>query len=209
MPANIPILMAFGLVAALVPYKNSELPVEQRVEDLLRRMTLEEKIDQVSGADPMATRPNARLGIPALKMSDGPHGLRWDKATAFPTAVSWGASWDVDLVERIGKALGEEARAKGRNILLGPCINIHRTPLGGRNFESLSEDPYLVSRLAVAYVKGVQSQKIGTSVKHFACNNQEWERGMIDVKVDDRALHEIYLPAFRAAVQRSDRKSVV
>lgn len=214
MTAHIRIIMVTGLAALAVmarisssaelePYKNPALPVEKRVEDLLRRMTLEEKVDQVSGADPMATRPNARLGIPALKMSDGPHGLRWDKATAFPTAVSWGASWDVDLIERIGMALGREARAKGRNILLGPCINIHRTPLGGRDFESFGEDPYLVSRLVVAYVKGVQSQKIGTSVKHFACNNQEWERGTIDVKVDERALHEIYLPAFRAAVQEA------
>ncbi|MFH0878765.1 MAG: glycoside hydrolase family 3 C-terminal domain-containing protein [Lentisphaerota bacterium] len=190
-------------------YRNPSQPVEQRVEDLLKRMTLEEKVDQVSGATCMDTRRNERLGIPALRMSDGPHGVRWEKATCFPTAIGLGASWNTNLVERIGIALADEARAKGRNILLGPCVNIHRTPLGGRNFESFSEDPYHAGRMAVAYVRGVQGRKIGTSTKHYAVNNQEWERTTINVKVDERTLHELYLPAFKAAVQEAGTWTVM
>ncbi|HBA83673.1 MAG TPA: glycosyl hydrolase [Verrucomicrobia bacterium] len=190
-------------------YKNPDLPVEQRVADLLGRMTLEEKIDQLSGENYMDTRRNERLGIPSLKMTDGPHGVRWEQATCFPTAISLGASWDTNLVREVGVALADETRAKGRNVLLGPCVNIHRTPLGGRNFESFAEDPYLAGRMAVAYVQGVQSRKIGTSTKHFAVNNQEWDRMTIDVLVDERTLHEIYLPAFKAAVQEADTWTVM
>ncbi|MCK5306961.1 MAG: glycoside hydrolase family 3 C-terminal domain-containing protein, partial [Candidatus Omnitrophica bacterium] len=182
------------------PYKNPELPIEERIEDLLGRMTIEEKIAQVSGKDRMDTRENKRLGIPALKMTDGPHGVGWGESTCFPTGVTMGASWNPSLIEVVGRVLGREARAKGRNVLLGPCINIHRTPLGGRNFESFGEDPYLIGRLAAAYVKGVQSQKIGTSTKHLACNNQERDRFTISVEIDERALREIYLPGFKAAV---------
>jgi len=191
------------------PYLDTDLPIEERVNDLLSRMTLEEKIDQVSGESLMDTRRNDRLGIPPLKMADGPHGVTRVKATCFPTAISMAASWDPDLVTRIGVAIAEETRARGRNVILGPCVNIHRTPLGGRNFESFSEDPYLAARMAVAYVKGVQSRKIATSVKHYACNNQEWERGTINVKIDERALREIYLPAFKAAVQEAGAWTVM
>jgi beta-glucosidase len=191
------------------PYLHTALPIEERISDLLSRMTLEEKIDQVSGETYMNTRQNDRLGIPALKTADGPHGVTSVKATCFPTAISMASSWDTDLVARIGVALAEETRARGRNVILGPCVNIHRTPMGGRNFESFSEDPYLAARMTVSYVKGVQSQRIATSVKHYACNNQEWERDTINVEIDERTLREIYLPAFKAAVQEADAWTIM
>ncbi|MFH0952702.1 MAG: glycoside hydrolase family 3 C-terminal domain-containing protein [Verrucomicrobiota bacterium] len=186
-------------------YKNPQLPIETRVKDLVGRMTLEEKVDLLSGKAGDCTKDIPRLGIPSLRVSDGPHGLGWGvKATCFPTDLSMAATWNPDLIRQVGVALGQEARASNRQVLLGPCMNIHRTPLGGRNFESFGEDPYLAGRMAVAYVKGVQSQKVGTSIKHYACNNQEWERTTISVELDERALREIYLPAFKAAVQEAD-----
>jgi beta-glucosidase len=187
----------------VLKYKDANLPVEERVEDLLSRMTLEEKIEQLSGSG-FDTKENKRLGIPVLKMADGPVGVRRAQATAFPAAVGIAATWNTQLVEKIGAAIAIEAKSKGLNYLLGPCVNIHRHPLGGRNFESYGEDPFLASRLAVAFVKGVQSQKVLASIKHFACNNQEWERSKLDVTVGERALREIYLPAFKAAVTEAD-----
>lgn len=184
---------------------------EARIDALLAAMTLEEKIDEIHGLNFMDGRANARLGIPAFLMTDGPHGVRenFGKNTGFPTLVTMGATWDPDLARRFGCALAEEVRARGRNLILGPCINIHRTPLGGRNFESLGEDPWLVSRLAVGYVQGVQSRGVGTSTKHFACNNQEWDRNRVSVEIDERALREIYLPAFRAAVTEAGTVTVM
>ncbi len=192
------------------PYRNSKLPVEQRVDDLLSRMTLDEKIDLLSGKDSGETMDFPRLGIPSLRVTDGPHGVGWGvKSTCFPTDISMASTWNPELVYQVGEALGDETRAAGRHILLGPCINIHRTPLGGRNFESFGEDPHLSGRMAVAYVKGVQSRRVGTSVKHYACNNQEWDRGTINVDIDERALREIYLPAFKAAVTEADPWTVM
>ena len=193
------------------PYKDSSVPLEDRIDDLLGRMTLEEKIDEVCGKDFMDGKTNERLGIPPLLMTDGPHGIRdmYGKATCFPTLVTLGCTWDEDLSEKVGVALAEETRAKGRNLILGPCINIHRTPLGGRNFESFGEDPYLVGRLAVGYVKGVQSQNIATSTKHFAANNQEWDRAKISVEISERALREIYFPAFKAVVREADTFTIM
>ena len=197
--------------AEKLSYKDSTVPIEDRIEDLLGRMTLDEKIDELCGKDFMDGKTNRRLGIPPLLMTDGPHGIRdmYGQATCFPTLVTLGSTWDEDLIERVGVALGKETRAKGRNLILGPCINIHRTPLGGRNFESFGEDPYLVGEMAVGYVKGVQSQKIGTSTKHFAANNQEWERTNISVEISERALREIYLPGFKAAVCKADTFTVM
>lgn len=189
-----------GGVPADAPYKNSSLPVEERVEDLLARMTLEEKIDQLSG-EGFVTRENNRLGIPPLVMADGPVGVRWGNATAFPAAVGIAATWNPDLTQKIGAVIGKELKSKGRNYLLGPCVNIHRFPLGGRNFESYGEDPYLAGQMAVAFIKGVQSQNVLACVKHYALNNQEWERHEVDVGVDERGLREIYLPAYKAAVK--------
>ena len=216
---NYVLVVSFVLMFALNPtkgenmgnplYKNPNLPIEERIEDLLSRMTLDEKIAQLSGKTYMETRENSRLGIPALKMADGPHGIRRGKATCFPTGVSLASTWNPELINEVGVALAEEARAKGVNLLLGPCINIHRTPCGGRNFESFSEDPYLVSQITSAYVKGVQSQHIGTAVKHFVCNNQEWDRFNISVEIDERTLREIYLPGFKAAVKEGGAYAVM
>ena len=192
----------------LPPYKNANAPVEARVQDLLGRMTLEDKVAMVGGTG-FATKPNARLEIPELKMTDGPVGVRWGKTTAFPVSIAMAASWDTALVRRIGQALAQEAKAKGRNVLLGPCINIQRVPHGGRNFESFGEDPYLTARMAVSYIRGVQSENVVATPKHFACNNQEWERGTISVKIDERALREIYLPAFKAAIQEAGAWSIM
>ncbi len=180
-------------------YKNPNLPVEERVNDLLTRMTLEEKIDQLSGTG-FDTKENKRLGIPVLSMADGPVGVRHGQATAFPAAVGIAAAWNTELTKKIAAVIAKETKSKGRNYLLGPCVNIHRHPLGGRNFESYGEDPFLAARMAVAFVKGIQDQGILASIKHFACNNQEWERHRVDVIIDERALREIYLPAFKAAV---------
>ena len=197
------LMVSCGHKEELPVYKNANFPVEQRVEDLLARMTLEEKIDQLSGLG-FDTKENKRLGIPVLSMSDGPVGLRYGKATAFPAGVGIAAAWNPKLTEKIASVIAKEARSKGRNYLLGPCVNILRHPLGGRNFESYGEDPFLAARMAVAFVKGIQGQNVLASIKHFACNNQEWERHRIDVGVDERPLREIYLPAFRAAVKEGD-----
>jgi len=187
--------------ANILIYQNQNAAIEDRIQDLLSRMTLEEKAAMLSGdSTRFDSKPNARLGIPALRMTDGPVGVRWGQSTAFPVSVCMAATWNPNLIYTLGQALGQEAKAKGRNVLLGPCVNIHRTPQGGRNFESFGEDPYLASQIVVDYIKGVQSEHVIATVKHFACNNQEFERNSIDVKIDERTLHEIYLPAFRAAV---------
>jgi beta-glucosidase len=206
-------------------YKNPNLPVEQRVQDLLGRMTLQEKLAMLSGADWMQTVPNQRLGIPSIKMADGPLGIRsWAgpsrktggmsakmqvMTTAFPAGVAMAATWDTELVQAEGKAIGEEVKALGRDMILGPTVNINRTPLWGRNFEGYGEDPYLTSRLAVAYINGVQGEGVIATVKHFAANNQEFERHRVNVKVDERALNEIYFPAFKAAVEEAGVWSVM
>ncbi|HWW14351.1 MAG TPA: glycoside hydrolase family 3 C-terminal domain-containing protein [Candidatus Dormibacteraeota bacterium] len=206
-------------------YKNPNLPVEQRVQDLVGRMTLQEKVAMLSGADWMQTVPNQRLGIPSIKMADGPLGIRsWAgpsrktggmsakmqvMTTAFPAGVAMAATWDTELVQAEGKAIGEEVKALGRDMILGPTVNINRTPLWGRNFEGYGEDPYLTSRLAVAYINGVQGEGVIATVKHFAANNQEFERHRVNVKVDERALNEIYFPAFKAAVEEAGVWSVM
>jgi beta-glucosidase len=186
-----------------------------RVQTLLRALTLEEKVSLLAGASTWATVPVERLGIPAIKVSDGPNGARGDvfgagkTAAAFPAGISLAATWNPALVEQIGQALAEEAQTKGAVVLLGPTVNIHRSPLNGRNFECFSEDPYLAARLAVAYITGLQSRGVGASVKHFAGNNSEFERNTINSVIDERALREIYLPAFEAAVREADTWTVM
>ena len=182
--------------------------VEGKVSGIVKQMTLEEKLSMLGGTG-FASKPLPRLGIPSLNMTDGPVGVRWEKSTAFPASIAMGATWDPELIRRVGEALGVEAKARGRNMLLGPCININRVPVGGRSFESFGEDPYLMSRMAVGYIQGVQSQKVIACAKHYAANNQEFERTTIDEKVDERTLREIYLPAFKAAVQEGGALSVM
>ena len=181
---------------------------EKKIHDILRQMTLEEKISMLSGTG-FESRPVARLGIPALNMTDGPVGVRWHRSTAFPASIALAAAWDPALATREGSALGREAKAEGRRMLLGPCVNINRVPWGGRDFESYGEDPYLVARVAVGYVKGVQSEKVVACTKHYAANNQEWERESISAQVDERTLREIYFPAFQAAVQEGGSWSIM
>ncbi len=192
--------------------------LDQRVEELLGKMTLKEKVSLLSGRDNWTTVPIDRLGIPFITMTDGPHGVRLSNdeagrkggpATSFPTGVSIASSWNPELVERVGQALGEETLAMGCNILLGPCVNIVRHPLAGRNFEAYSEDPFLAGQIGVAYVRGVQSKGAGTSVKHFACNNQEIERGRGSSEVDERTLREIYLAQFETIVKQAQPWTVM
>ncbi len=192
--------------------------LEARVDELLSQLTLEEKVSLLSGRDAWNTVPIERLGIPSLVMTDGPHGVRANRtgpermhgpATSFPTGVSMASSWDPDLIHRVGVALADETRALGCDILLAPCVNIVRTPLAGRNFESYAEDPYLAGRIATAYVQGIQSRNVGTSVKHYACNNQEHERFRGNSELDERTMREIYLPAFEAAVKEGQPWTVM
>jgi beta-glucosidase len=192
--------------------------VEGRVEDLLARLTAEEKARLLAGSGWMESTPIERLGIPAIRMADGPMGIRsWVglssmtnvaattvvEATSFPSGVAMASTWNTALVQEEGRVIAQELRAVGRDMILAPCVNIVRTPLWGRNFEGYGEDPYLAARMAVAYVRGVQGEKVIPAVKHFAANNQEFERHRIDEKIDLRTLHEIYFPAFRAAVEEA------
>jgi beta-glucosidase len=191
---------------------------QKQITALIRKMTLSEKVSLLSGRNAWYTMPIERLGIPSIVMTDGPHGVRTggpgqdrivSTATAYPTGVSMASTWDPDLIERIGVALAEETRHLGCHILLGPCVNIVRSPLGGRNFETYSEDPYLTGRIGAAYVRGLQSQQIGASVKHFVANNQEFERSRGNSVVDERTLREIYLPAFETVVKEADPWTVM
>ena len=185
-------------------YKNPQAPVEKRVQDLLAKMTLEEKIDMLGGVQSFYIRSNERLGIPKVKMADGPVGVRnYGPATAFPAGIAFAAAWDRDLTGRFGEAVGKEARAKGVHIMLGPGVNMYRAPMCGRNFEYYGEDPYLASRMVVAFINGVQSQGVVATVKHFVANNQEYDRHNVSSDVDERTLREIYLPNFRAAVEEA------
>lgn len=184
-------------------YLDQSGPVEARVRDLLHRMTLEEKIRIIQGDDTtiMANFGVPRLGIRPILMSDGPLGVRTERSTAFPAAILTASSFDPSLMHDMAVAMGQETLAEGRDMLLGPCIDIARAPQGGRNFESFGEDPFLTSRFAEAWVTGVQSQGVISSTKHFAANDQETERMTIDARVDERTLREIHLPAFEAAVK--------
>jgi beta-glucosidase len=184
-------------------YLDPSQSVEKRVENLLPRMTLEEKISYVGGMHDFYIRAIDRLQIPAIKMSDGPMGSRNDgPTTCYPGGIALTATWDRDMARNIGVALGRDCRARGVHILLAPAVNIYRSPLCGRNFEYMGEDPFLAGQMVAPLIQGLQSQQVLATVKHFACNNQEWDRHHISSEVDERTLHEIYLPAFKAAVQQ-------
>src|ERR1700727_1307438 len=207
-------------------YKSKKQPVEIRVRDLLSRMTAEEKVSLLSGANWMETVAIPPLGIPSIRMADGPAGVRaWYgpsaltnaadskfpkiTSTAFPSGIAVAATWDPATAQAVGQALGQEVRAIGRDMILGPTVNIQRVPLWGRNFEGYGEDPYLAARIGVGYIKGVQSEGVIATVKHFAANNEEFERHRVDETIDERTLQEIYFPAFKAAVQEAGVWSVM
>jgi beta-glucosidase len=199
-----------SLLCNLVPRGTAQTPtpqtqgVEQRVEALLKQLTLEEKIDLLSGTDGFFVRDVKRLGLPRLKMADGPMGVRnFGPATAMAAGVGLAATWNPQLAERVGTEMGRDARAKGVHFLLGPGVNIYRSPTNGRNFEYFGEDPFLASRITVGYIRGVQSQGVSATVKHFAANNSEFDRHKTDSVVDERTLREIYLPAFEAAIKEA------
>lgn len=204
-------------------YLDEARPVEDRVEDALKKMTLEEKVKMCHAQSKFSSYGVPRLGIPELWMSDGPHGIReevlWDEwkgagwtvdsCIAFPALTCLAATWDPAMSALYGKSIGEEARYRKKDVLLGPGVNIYRTPLNGRNFEYMGEDPYLASRMVVPYIQEVQKNGVATCIKHFALNNQEHYRGHIDVELSDRALHEIYLPAFKVAVEEAGTWSIM
>jgi beta-glucosidase len=184
--------------------------IEAQIESLISQMSLAEKVAQMGG-DPsgFSTADNTRLGIPGFLMSDGPQGARWGSATCFPSSMAMAATWDAELVEQVGAAMGREFRGKGRYVGLAPCLNIIRDPRGGRSFETTGEDPYLSTIIAPAYIKGMQSEKVIACAKHFVANNQENGRFTNNVQVNERTLREIYLPAFKACVQEAQVWSVM
>lgn len=212
-----------GPQGSVAVYLDESQPIEKRVEDALSRMTLEEKVAILHAQSKFSSAGVPRLGIPEVWCTDGPHGIRpevlwdeWDQAgwtndscTAFPTLTCLAATWNPEMSALYGKSIGEEARYREKDILLGPGVNIYRTPLNGRNFEYMGEDPYLSLRMVVPYIEEVQKNGVAACVKHFALNNQEAHRHGIDVEVDDRALNEIYLPAFKAAVQEGGAWAVM
>jgi beta-glucosidase len=203
---------SLALVVALVPFVLAAVPleaqppaeVERRVDEILGKMTLEEKIDLLGGVDRFFVRDLPRLDLPRLKMADGPLGVRnFGPATAIAGGISLAATWNPDLAERVGTELGRDARAKGVHFLLGPGVNIYRAPTNGRNFEYFGEDPFLASRIAVAYIEGVQAQGVSATIKHFVGNNSEFDRHNVDSIIDERTEREIYLPVFEAAVKEA------
>lgn len=211
------ILAAYAVAAiAQTPvYLDDTRSIEERVEDALSRMTVADKIGIIHAQSKFSSPGVQRLGIPGIWCTDGPHGIRpdvlWDEwqqagatndsCVAFPALTALAATWNPDMAALYGKSIGEEARYRNKNVLLGPGVNIYRTPLNGRNFEYMGEDPLLAARMVVPYIKGVQSNGVAACVKHYALNNQEQDRDVVDVRVDDRALYEIYLPAYKAAVK--------
>ena len=215
---------ALSVPAQTLPvYLDETKPVEERIEDALNRMTLEEKVAMIHAQSKFSSPGVERLGIPDVWMTDGPHGIRpevlwdeWDQASwtndscvAFPALTCLAATWNPEMSLLYGKSIGEEARYRKKTVLLGPGVNIYRTPLNGRNFEYMGEDPYLASRMVVPYVQGVQQNGVAVCVKHYALNNHEVNRHTSNIIVDDRALREIYLPAFKAAVQEGKAWSIM
>lgn len=212
-----------GATAATPVYLDPSKPLEERVEDALQRMTLEEKVGVLHAQSKFCSRGVQRLGIPELWTTDGPHGIRpevlwdeWEQAAwtndscvAFPALTALAATWNPELAELYGRSLGEEALYRGKDVVLGPGVNIYRTPLNGRNFEYMGEDPLLASRMVVPYIKGLQSNGVAACVKHYALNNNEVNRHTSNVIVDDRTLYEIYLPAFKAAVTEGGAWSIM
>ena len=216
--------MTLSTLAQNMPvYLDESKPVEQRIDDALSRMTLDEKIAVIHAQSKFSSPGVKRLGFPDLWTDDGPHGVRpdvlwdeWEQAgqtndscVAFPALTCLAATWNPQLARLYGENLAEEALYRNKHVMLGPGVNIYRTPLGGRNFEYMGEDPWLASRMVVPYIQGLQSKGVAACVKHYALNNDEEYRHQVNVKISDRALHEIYLPAFKAAVQEGGAWSIM
>ena len=218
------LMMTLSTQAQNMPvYLDESKPVEQRIDDALSRMTLDEKIAVIHAQSKFSSPGVKRLGFPDLWTDDGPHGVRpdvlwdeWEQAgqtndscVAFPALTCLAATWNPQLARLYGENLAEEALYRNKHVMLGPGVNIYRTPLGGRNFEYMGEDPWLASRMVVPYIQGLQSKGVAACVKHYALNNDEEYRHQVNVKISDRALHEIYLPAFKAAVQEGGAWSIM
>src|SRR5271167_778014 len=194
------LFLLVSVLPTLCQTQKSSADVESRVDSLLKQLTLEEKVDLIGGVDDFYIRANPRIGLPRLKMADGPVGVRnYGPSTVFG-GISLAATWDPELARRVGAVIGEDARARGVHFMLGPGVNIYRAPMCGRNFEYFGEDPFLASRTAVAYIEGMQSQGVSATIKHFMGNNQEFLRHDADSEIDERTMHEIYMPTFEAAV---------
>ena len=207
------ILILALAIAAVMPLSAQHKITQEhkdRAAETVKKMTLEEKIAYIGGYESWYVMPVPRLGLPAIRMADGPQGVRNNtKSTLYPSGVAAAATWDRTLINQMGIALGKDSRARGVHILLGPGANIYRSPLCGRNFEYFGEDPYLAGEIAASYIKGVQSQNVLACIKHFAGNNQEWARHSVSSDIDVRTLHEIYFPAFEKAVKEGDVATIM
>jgi beta-glucosidase len=216
------ITLSVAMVVAALAKGQSDATIQARANELVKKMTIEEKVNMIHASSSFTSGGVPRLGIPELVMSDGPHGVRlehgrdwdadknvYDSSTYLPTGVCLAATWNPQLGYSFGSVLGSESAFRGKDVILGPGINIIRSPLNGRNFEYQSEDPYLVSRMAVGYIKGVQDQGVSACVKHYALNNQEILRNSIDVHLSERAFREIYLPGFKAAVTEAKVNTIM
>jgi beta-glucosidase len=206
----LPILLICALSALAQAPAPSSPGIEAKAHAMIAKLTLEQKIDLLGGVDGMYTHQSPSIDLPRFKMSDASVGVRtWGPTTAYAGGVSLAATWDRDFARKLGEALGKDARARSVNFLLGPGVNIARSPINGRNFEYLSEDPFLNGDMVVPFIQGVQSQGVIATVKHYALNNQEYNRHNVDSEADERTMREIYLPAFEAAVTRGHVDAVM
>jgi beta-glucosidase len=197
------------LASAQAPAPDSPA-IEKRVDQMLSKLTLDQKVRLLAGDESVFIRAEPAVNFPHIKMSDGPVGVRfWGPITGYTAGIGMAATWDPELAQKVGAALGDDARSRGVHMLLGPGVNIYRAPMGGRNFEYYGEDPFLTARMVVGYIRGLQSKGVSATVKHFAANNQEYDRHGVSSDMDERTLREIYLPAFEAAVREADTGAVM
>src|SRR6202166_3253289 len=200
--------LSFAVVFLILPAVCQQSPsapsdAEGRIDSMLKQLTLEEKIDLIGGVDDFYIQANQKIGLPRLKMADGPVGVRnYGPSTVFG-GIGLAATWDPELAGRIGATIGQDARARGVHFMLGPGVNIYRSPLNGRNFEYFGEDPFLASAIAVGYIRGMQEQGVSATIKHFLGNNSEFKRHDSDTVIDNRTVREIYLPVFESAVKEA------
>src|ERR1700730_2898929 len=196
------LLLPFSLVLTWSQAQTSQSDADVRVDSLVKKLTLEEKIDLIGGVDDFYIRANEKIGLPRLKMADGPVGVRNSGPSTGFGGRGLAATWDPEMAARIGSTIGQDARARGVHFMLGPGVNIYCAPLNGRNFEYFGEDPFLSARIAVAYINGMQKQGVSATIKHFMGNNSEFDRQHTDSIIDERTMREIYLPVFEAAVKQ-------